>query len=43
VSSVEHLQAELNKHGIPVIPLNTGESVLMQLRTAIGERMAVKT
>jgi len=37
-SGVEHLQKELNKHGIPVIPMSTGEAVLTQLRKAIGER-----
>ena len=37
-SAVEHLQKELNKHGIPVIPMNTRETVLNQVRKAIGER-----
>lgn len=42
-SGVEHLQKELNKHGIPVIPMNTGEDVLTQVRKAIGERLGAKT
>jgi uncharacterized protein (DUF58 family) len=37
-SGVEHLQSELRKHGIPVIPMNTTETVLNQIRQAIGER-----
>ncbi|RLA47955.1 MAG: DUF58 domain-containing protein [Gammaproteobacteria bacterium] len=37
-SGVEHLQAELNKHGIPVIPMNTTDSVLYQVKQAMGER-----
>ena len=37
-SSVEHLQKELNKHGIPVIPVSTAEPVQDQVRRAIGER-----
>ncbi len=37
-SGVEHLQQELNKHGIPVIPMNTVESVLSQIRKAIGQK-----
>lgn len=37
-SAVEHLQSELSKHGIPVIPMNTTEPVLNQVRKAIGER-----
>jgi len=37
-SSVEQLQNELNKHGIPVIPMNTSEPVLNQVRKAIGDR-----
>lgn len=39
-SGVEHLQQELNKHGIPVIPMNTVDSVLNQLRKAIGQHSA---
>jgi uncharacterized protein (DUF58 family) len=42
-SSVEHLQQELNKHGIPVIPMNTSENVLNQVRKAIGERSRART
>jgi len=42
-SGVEHLQSELNKHGIPVIPMNTTETVLDQIRKAIGERRGVKS
>lgn len=38
VSRVEYLRAELNKHGIPVIPINTIDDVLQQVRNAIGER-----
>ena len=37
-SAVEHLQQELNRHGIPVIPMNTHESVVAQMKAAIGER-----
>ena len=37
-SSVEYLQNELKKHGIPVIPMNTRDDVLSQVRDAIGER-----
>ena len=37
-SAVEYLQSELKKHGIPVIPMNTRDDVLSQVRTAIGER-----
>ena len=37
-SGVEHLQSELRKHGIPVLPMNTTEPVLNQVRRAIGER-----
>ncbi|NND00504.1 MAG: DUF58 domain-containing protein [Gammaproteobacteria bacterium] len=36
-SGIEYLQKELNKHGIPVIPLNTAENVLHQVRAAMGE------
>ncbi len=39
-SAVEHLQQELNKHGIPVIPMNTVESVLSQVRKAIGQKLS---
>jgi len=42
-SGVERLQSELNKHGIPVIPMNTTETVLDQIRKAIGERRGVKS
>lgn len=41
-SVVDHVQQELNKHGIPVIPINTTESVLNQVRKAIGERSGTK-
>lgn len=41
-STVEHLQHELNKHGIPVIPVNTVESVLDQIVKAIGQKSAGK-
>ncbi len=37
-SAVEYLQSELKKHGIPVIPMNTRDDVLSQVRDAIGER-----
>lgn len=37
-SAVEYLQSELKKHGIPVIPMNTRDDVLSQIRDAIGER-----
>lgn len=37
VSAVEFLQKELNKHGIPVIPMNTHDPVPDQIRQAIGE------
>ncbi len=36
VSSVEFLQGELNKHGIPVMPMNTLDPVQDQIRQAIG-------
>ena len=39
VSRVESLQAELSKHAIPVIPMNTIDNVLQQVQSAIGERM----
>ncbi len=42
-SGVERLQSELNKHGIPVIPMNTTKTVLDQIREAIGERRGVKS
>lgn len=42
-SGVEHLQAELNKHGIPVIPMSTTESVQDQLRQTIGERAGARS
>lgn len=41
-SVVDHVQQELNKHGIPVIPINTTENVLNQVRKAIGERSGTK-
>lgn len=41
-SVVDHMQQELNKHGIPVIPMNTTEGVLNQVRKAIGERSGKK-
>lgn len=37
-SAAEYLQSELKKHGIPVIPMNTRDDVLSQIRDAIGER-----
>jgi uncharacterized protein (DUF58 family) len=37
-SSVEYLQSELRKHGVPVISVNTIEPVQDQVRKAIGER-----
>lgn len=37
-SAVEHLQSALNRHGVPVIPVNTIDSALSQVRSAIGER-----
>ena len=42
-SGVEHLQSELSKHGIPVIPMNTTETVLNQVRKAIGERSGTQS
>lgn len=36
-SSVDELQAELNKHGIPVLPIDTVEGVAEQVRQVIGE------
>jgi uncharacterized protein (DUF58 family) len=39
-NAVEHLQRELSKHGIPVIPVSTSEPALDQVRQAIGQRMA---
>ena len=36
VSSVAFLQGELNKHGIPVMPMNTHDPVQDQIRQAIG-------
>ena len=38
-SSVEHLQTELNKHGIPVIPIDTVDEVPNQIQQAIGNRI----
>jgi uncharacterized protein (DUF58 family) len=38
VSSVSFLQGELNKHGIPVMPMNTHDPVQDQIRQAIGQR-----
>ena len=37
-SNVVYLQKELSKHGIPVLPVNTHDAVLEQVRAAIGER-----
>jgi uncharacterized protein (DUF58 family) len=42
-SGVEHLQSELRKHGIPIVPMNTTETVLNQIRQAIGERSSPQT
>jgi uncharacterized protein (DUF58 family) len=42
-SSVEYLQSELSKHGIPVIPMNTTETVQNQVRKAIGERSGAQS
>ncbi|MFV1983347.1 MAG: DUF58 domain-containing protein [Thiohalomonadales bacterium] len=42
-SSVEQLQSELNKHGIPVIPINTIDTVQNQLHKTIGERITKKS
>jgi uncharacterized protein (DUF58 family) len=39
MSSVEHLQTELNKHGIPVIPIDTVDEVPNQIQQAIGSRI----
>ncbi len=41
-SEVQHLQSELSKHGIPVVPMNTVEPVLDQIRQAIGERSSAQ-
>lgn len=41
-NAVTHLQQELNKHGIPVIPINTTDTVQSQLRKAIGERSGIQ-
>ena len=40
-NSVDQLRQALNKHGIPVIPLNTVDDVLQQIRVALGERLAM--
>ena len=37
-SGVEHLQSELSKHGIPVIPLDTIAPALDQIREALGQQ-----
>lgn len=37
VSTVNFLQAELNKHGIPVMPMNTHDPVQDQVRQSIGQ------
>lgn len=37
---VQQLQTELLKHGIPVMPINTEEEVIAQIRKAIGERLS---
>jgi len=37
VSTVNFLQGELNKHGIPVMPMNTHDPVQDQVRQAIGQ------
>jgi uncharacterized protein (DUF58 family) len=42
-SGIEHLQSELSKHGIPVILMNTTETVLDQVRRAIGERSGAQS
>jgi ABC-type uncharacterized transport system substrate-binding protein len=42
-SAVEHLQQELNKHGITVIQMDASEDVLSQVRQAIGERSRART
>jgi hypothetical protein len=42
-SSVEYLQSELSKHGIPVIPMSTTETVLDQIREAIGEHRSANS
>jgi len=39
-SGVEQLQAQLQKHGIPVIPMDTYTPVLEQIQNAIGARRA---
>ncbi len=39
-SQVQLLQAELSKHGIPVLPVNTHETVVEQIRRAIGARLS---
>lgn len=39
-SEVQQLQLELRKHGIPVMPVNTHENVIEQIRKAIGERLS---
>ncbi len=38
-SQVQVLQAELQKHAIPVMPVNTHQPVIEQIRKAIGERL----
>jgi uncharacterized protein (DUF58 family) len=42
-SGVEHLQSELTKHGIPVVPMNTTDTVLNQIRDAMGERLGAES
>jgi len=41
-SRIDHLQSELNKHRIPVLPVDTCDTVQHQLRKAFGERLRVK-
>ena len=36
-SRVDYLRSELNKHGVPVLPIDTTEPVAHQLRRAIGD------
>ncbi|MEH6551644.1 MAG: DUF58 domain-containing protein [Pseudomonadales bacterium] len=39
VSNVEFLQHELQRYGIPVLPINTVDPVLDQLRAAVGAKL----
>lgn len=42
-TGVEGLQAELHRHGIPVIPVNTCDSVVDQIRRAVSDKPGSQT